>query len=721
MDRRPCLGPTVIAALSHLNEAVPVRQLLDNLRVRTRLLVSFGAVLTALVIQSVVVFTFLMQSSTRSAERTQSGDVILGAQVAMTDLVNMESGYRGFLLTGKEEFLAPYTEGKASYMLRIDSLLTGAAGDSVQTGRWSELKSRAEAWQSEAAEPGIRLRRRVNEGVATSDAIALIVESGGGKEHYDRIRVLISEAVADETALLAERTAADVTGATRVSLMVTLGTLFVIVLGVAVAWMTASSFARVVALVSSRVEQLQQVCVTQLSDGLKRLAAGDLTANVTPSTHALNLVRADEFGTLAANFDRMREQVIGAVAAYDGARDRVRELVSATDGLTRAAQEGRLAVRGDASLFSGQFRSVVEGFNRTLDAVIAPVQEAATVLEALAQRDLSARVHGSYAGEHARIKDALNTAASNLAQAMGELRDAGELVASASGQIAAGSSALSSGSADQAASLQQIAASLEEMRTMAERNAQHSLEARGLTDSTREDASGSVVVMTKLSEAMSEIRASADQTAKIIKTIDAIAFQTNLLALNAAVEAARAGDAGRGFAVVAEEVRALALRSAEASRTTSGLLEHSRQSAARGAELSTEVSTQLESLCTRITQVGGVMDQIADASAQQREGVQQITTAVAQVNSVTQQVSANAEESASAAQELASQADRQFELVSSFTLEASVAGVATHARPSPPPSRARRAPGRATSSGSSANARHTSDRAHDRVEVLTEA
>lgn len=683
-----------------------MRQLLDNLRVRTRLLVSFGAVLIALVIQSAIVFTFLMQSASRSAARTESSDVILGAQVAMTDLVNMESGYRGFLLTGNEDFLAPYLEGKASYMQRIERLLAYASGDSLRTTRWTELKSRAEAWQSEAAEPGIRLRRRVNEGVATTDAIALIVESGGGKEHYDRIRALIAQAVADETALLAERTAADIAGARRLSLMVTFGTLLVIVLGVAVAWSTASSFSRVVALVSSRVQELQQGCITPLSDGLKRLADGDLAANVTPRTAPLNLARADEFGDLATSFDHMRAQVVAAAAAYDAARDRVRELVATTDDLTHAAQEGRLAVRGEASQFRGQFRSVVEGFNRTLDAVIAPVQEAATVLEALAQRDLSARVRGSYAGEHARIKDALNTAAGNLAHAMGELHDAGERVASASGQIAAGSSALSSGSSEQAAALQQIAASLEEMRNMAERNAQHSQEARGLTDSTREDASGSVVVMTRLSEAMSEIRASADQTAKIIKTIDEIAFQTNLLALNAAVEAARAGDAGRGFAVVAEEVRALALRSAEASRTTAGLLENSKSSASRGAELSAEVSTQIETLRLRITEVGARMDQIADASAQQREGVAQITTAVAQVNGVTQQVAANAEESAGAAQELSSQADRQFALVSSFRLDVHAGSAAEQMRRAAPAARTRRVPERPVPGASHAAKRH---------------
>ncbi len=643
----------------------------DNLRVRTRLLAGYGAVLTLVVLQSASISTFLGQSSTRAAERSESSDIMRLAQSAMTDLVNMESGYRGFLLTGSEASLAPYTEGSAAYAATLDSLLEHSADDSAQVARWTELRDRADQWQKEAAEPGIRLRRRVNDGSATSDVIALIAESGAGKEHYDRIRDVISEAVNSESLTLAERTTADTSAMSRLAAVVVVGTLLVVALGIALAWFTASSFSRVLALVSQRVNLLQRVCVTQLSHALARLAAGDLDATVTPSTPPLDSVRRDELGDLARDVDAMRTHILAAITAYDTARHRVRELVSATDSLATAAQAGSLSERADADRFEGSYRSVVDGFNRTLDAVIAPVQEATSALELLAGRDLTARVHGNYSGDHARIKQALNTAAESIDTAMRDLRGAGESVASASGQIAAGATALSSGSSDQAASLQQVAASLGEMRSMAQRNASTSTDARELADSARIDAERSVTGMTRLSGAMEEITSAADQTARIIKTIDETAFQTNLLALNAAVEAARAGDAGRGFAVVAEEVRALALRSAEASRSTATLLAGSRESAVRGAAVSQEVSEQLDSLRTRITQVGERMDDIAQASAQQRESVQRITDAVAQVNEVTQQVAANAEESASAAQELSSQADRQFELVASFTLSSS--------------------------------------------------
>ena len=244
----------------------------------------------------------------------------------------------------------------------------------------------------------------------------------------------------------------------------------------------------------------------------------------------------------------------------------------------------------------------------------------------------------------------------------------GAPVASAAGQIGQGSQALAQGASEQASSLEEVGASLQEMASMTRQNAGNSQEARGLTETSRTGVQRGLESMQRLSEAMEKIKASSDATARIVKTIDEIAFQTNLLALNAAVEAARAGDAGKGFAVVAEEVRNLAMRSAEAAKSTAELIDESVHNAESGVALNQTVLGQLQEITGQTNQVGEVMGEIATASEQQSSGIEQITSAVEQMNQLTQQNAANSEESASAAEELSGQAEELRGLVAAFRL-----------------------------------------------------
>jgi len=243
------------------------------------------------------------------------------------------------------------------------------------------------------------------------------------------------------------------------------------------------------------------------------------------------------------------------------------------------------------------------------------------------------------------------------------LTEGAEQVASASGQVSSASQSLAEGTAEQAAGLEETSSSLEEMASMTRQNADNAQQANTLAADARKAADTGNQSMGKMNDAIIEIQKSSDETAKIIKVIDEIAFQTNLLALNAAVEAARAGEAGKGFAVVAEEVRNLAMRSAEAAKNTSKLIEESVKNSRNGVDIAGEVAKVLEEIVGGIGKTSELVSEIAAASAEQAQGIDQVNTAVTQMDKVTQANAANAEESASASEELSAQAEQMNEVV----------------------------------------------------------
>jgi methyl-accepting chemotaxis protein len=238
------------------------------------------------------------------------------------------------------------------------------------------------------------------------------------------------------------------------------------------------------------------------------------------------------------------------------------------------------------------------------------------------------------------------------------LKDGSEQVGGAAAQVTESSQSLAQGASEQAASLEETSSSLEEISSMTKKNADTAHQASVLsTEATAVSGKGNAA-MVRMSAAIRDIQKSAGETARIVKTIDEIAFQTNLLALNAAVEAARAGEAGKGFAVVAEEVRNLAMRSAEAAKNTSVLIEGSVQNAKNGAAIADEVAKSLAEITTASEKVNLLVTEIAAASQEQSQGVGHVNQAVQQMDKVTQCNAAAAEESAASAEELNSQSER---------------------------------------------------------------
>ena len=249
-------------------------------------------------------------------------------------------------------------------------------------------------------------------------------------------------------------------------------------------------------------------------------------------------------------------------------------------------------------------------------------------------------------------------AISKVLAAVADSLQAGALqTTAAAGQVSSASQSLAEGSTEQAASLEETSASLEEISSMAKRNAES---AGHIHDMMTQEAQTNFQLvnerMTAMQKTVTEASQASQETAKIIKTIDEIAFQTNILALNAAVEAARAGEAGAGFAVVAEEVRNLAQRSAQAARETQELIERSAAKTSDTLSLYGQVSQLLAKNGEIAQKVSTAVAEVATASREQNQGIGQVTQAVAQMDQVTQKNAANAEESASAAEELNAQA-----------------------------------------------------------------
>jgi methyl-accepting chemotaxis protein len=350
---------------------------------------------------------------------------------------------------------------------------------------------------------------------------------------------------------------------------------------------------------------------------------------------------------------------IGELGAKLGQKSPAAELIRSEVGTIRNIALGFLAADLAAAVALALW----------LGAEVArPVHEAVLVARRVADGDLRMRAEADGGGESGQLMRAMREMTEKLVGTVSNVRSGTELISTVSAEIATGSMDLSARTEQQAASLEETASSMEELTATVKQNAEHAHQANKLAVSASEVAVKGGEVVSEVVGTMASINDSSKRIAEIIGVIDGIAFQTNILALNAAVEAARAGEQGRGFAVVASEVRSLAQRSAAAAKEIKALIDDSVEKVNAGTQLADKAGSTMNEVVTSVKRVTDIIGEIADASAEQTAGIEQVNQAIAAMDQATQQNAALVEESAAAAATMREQAANLSRVIGGFVV-----------------------------------------------------
>jgi methyl-accepting chemotaxis protein len=414
-----------------------------------------------------------------------------------------------------------------------------------------------------------------------------------------------------------------------------------------------------------------------MAQGVNDMVAG----HIAVKKKAMACVAEFGRGNFAAPLERFPGKKAFINDTIEQVRDHLKNLIADAELLVNCASDGKLDFRADASRHQGDFSKIVQGINRTLDAVIEPVKEASVILAKIANGDLAARVQGQYRGDHARIKDDINKMASNLQENFRTIGQNAQTLASSSEELTAVSHQMA-GNAEETATqanvvsaaseqvsknVATVASGGEQMQSSIREIAKNANEAARVAKNAVHSATATNVTVGKLGESSTEI-------GNVIKVITSIAQQTNLLALNATIEAARAGEAGKGFAVVANEVKELAKQTAKATEEISQKIEaiQGDTKAAVGAigEITTvinQINDISNAIASAVEEQTVTTNEINRSMAEAAKGVGDITKNITGVAVAAKDTTQGANNTQKAAQELSQMATRLQSVVSRFT------------------------------------------------------
>jgi methyl-accepting chemotaxis protein len=351
--------------------------------------------------------------------------------------------------------------------------------------------------------------------------------------------------------------------------------------------------------------------------------------------------------------------------------DSIKSLIADVLTLSKAAADGCLDIRADEGNYQGDYRTIIQGMNTTLQGFASPMREIANVLKHLATKDFTKSIVTEYPGEYGKLRDDVNEVIRNMTYALQQINESASQFAEGARVIAESSQTLASGAQTQSSSVEEMTASIEELARSVDAVKENATQANKVAVEANHLAEEGGQAVHKSVESMELIRASSQQISEIIQVISEIAGQTNLLALNAAIEAARAGEHGMGFAVVADEVRKLAERSNQAAREISTLIKESSKRVEEGAQLSSRTGESLKQIITAAEATAAKIAEIATATVEQAANAREVSKAIQCIAQVTEQSAAGSEEMASSSEELGAQSSALRDLVGAFNVGSS--------------------------------------------------